>query len=253
MKPIKLIDGILTLRRALECDLSINALSNFYYKTLAETDNDTVIFCFEGYKSKQPRMDLYPIYKANRVPAAESIWKFIELFKKLLRFTPAIQVSVPYREADDVIAWFCQKFHTETALYIETNDYDLKQLELYGNVSSAIPDKAHLPPQYVRMYKTLVGDSSDNIKGVKGFGEVAFSAIDKDAVNDWLHAGARLPIPFTIPVKSQKWILENTAELKVMWEITGFLPIREDDINKNMIIGKHMPSEAEKILREVML
>ncbi len=253
MKPIKLIDGILILRRTLECDMSVNALTNYYYRILADSDNETHIFCFEGLSSKQPRTELYPLYKANRVPAAENIWSFINLFKKLLRFTPAIQCSVPYREADDVIAWFCKSFSDKTSLFIDTNDYDLKQLELYPNVTSAIPTKDHMQPKLVRLYKTLVGDPSDNIKGVKGLGAKSFSGLDHQDLTDWFEEGCRLPIPSCFSPKAFEWVSANLEELKAMWTITGFFEITDQQINENLIVGKNCPEEVDKILKEFML
>jgi len=130
----------------------------------------------------------YKEYKAQRPPAAsELIEQIIEAHNLFAAFTIKT-FEKPGYEADDLIATFAEKFKKEkdVQVVILTGDRDTLQLveddhvvvqtfnkgvsdtTIYGE--KAVIEKYGLAPNQLIDYKALVGDSSDNIKGVPGVG-----------------------------------------------------------------------------------
>ena len=134
------------------------------------------------------RDKIYAEYKAQRPPAAdELITQIIEAHKLFDAF--AIKTfEMPGYEADDLIATFAEQFRKEKDMrsVILTGDRDTLQLveddhvvvrtfnkgvsdtTIYGEAE--VKEKYGLAPSQMIDYKSLVGDNSDNIKGVPGVG-----------------------------------------------------------------------------------
>ena len=136
------------------------------------------------------RRMVYPGYKSNRQPQppAEKIQTdaLLEGVNRVLAYLGATIVKVDGREADDVIAAFCHAMPEQHKL-VYTVDQDLLQLAddttsviLFDEPREYMRDTADLStgkqeiriePEFVALYKSLVGDSSDCYGGVKGFGK----------------------------------------------------------------------------------
>jgi DNA polymerase-1 len=130
----------------------------------------------------------YAAYKAQRPPAPdELISQLIEAHHLFEAF--GIKVfEKPGFEADDLIATLAEKFKGEpdTQVVILTGDRDTLQLIEGDKVvvrtfnkgvsdttiydEKAVTEKYGFPPSLMVDYKALVGDPSDNIKGVSGVG-----------------------------------------------------------------------------------
>ena len=98
------------------------------------------------------------------------------------------QPAVQYLEADDQIAYSCRNFFKDDAKIIISTDRDFFQLvdertAIFRPVKTKENPKGELidldwmmqkedvfPPNYV-LLKAIVGDKSDNIRGVRGVGE----------------------------------------------------------------------------------
>ena len=129
-------------------------------------------------------------YKATRVKADQELYDQIPLIYEVVRaFNIPIFTKEGF-EADDVIGTLVKKTLDEKKLGIETaivtGDRDLLQLvdedtfvyllkkgvtefDLYD--PAKVVEYYGFGPEYVVDYKSLRGDSSDNIPGVKGIGE----------------------------------------------------------------------------------
>lgn len=92
------------------------------------------------------------------------------------------QIEVKEIEADDLISQYCITHHNDEDIFIYTNDRDIGQLldlnvtVLFGNIDTPVTrDNFSMFFNYhysnVLTLKILTGDSSDNIKGIKGLGE----------------------------------------------------------------------------------
>lgn len=152
---------------------------------LTEPTHVAIIFDGEGHN---PRCDVLEEYKANRPD-------YSELGEEE---NPFIQLSLVYRaieamgihfsevhgcECDDVIASYAKRFGKELQVVISSFDSDYFQLITdnvrvirYRGASSTICDRNYvrerygITPEYYADWKSLVGDTADNIKGIPGVG-----------------------------------------------------------------------------------
>jgi len=128
------------------------------------------------------RRELYPEYKAHREAQPEDLSAQIPLMRELCE---AYGVSVVEREgfeADDVIATLVAAAPPDLAVRIVSTDKDLMQLvnervELLDTMKdrrygpAEVTERFGVPPERVLDWRSLVGDPSDNIPGVRGIGE----------------------------------------------------------------------------------
>jgi DNA polymerase-1 len=130
----------------------------------------------------------YAAYKAQRPPAADELISQIIEAHHLFEAFGIKTFEKPGYEADDLIATLAERFKKEKDLQIVilTGDRDTLQLvegeklvvtTFNKGVSDtttynekAVIEKYGLKPNQIIDYKALVGDPSDNIKGVPGVG-----------------------------------------------------------------------------------
>lgn len=157
----------------------------------------------EGMNSKEHRKFLaagqfeYKGTRSTRPP--EAYEEFNKLNDMLCDALCGVGASVATQngiEADDVIAYLAKNLQGER--YILTSDGDLYALvgdgvHLVRNSEIDVSPFGPIQPRHTALYKSLVGDSSDNIPGVKGFGPktfldlfVGFSDADMDVLDECL-------------------------------------------------------------------
>lgn len=129
------------------------------------------------------RRELFPEYKINRQKMPEDLAKQISLIEEMLSLMNFPTIEKEGYEADDLISSLAKKWKTEfTEVYIASTDKDLMQLVcsnvfcidtmkdvIYG--SKEVVEKLGVNPDQIVDFLALLGDSSDNIPGVKGIGE----------------------------------------------------------------------------------
>ena len=130
-------------------------------------------------KGKTFRNDLYADYKANRPPMPDELRDQIEPLLEIIRAQGYPLMIEPDVEADDVIGTLASRY--EGKVIISTGDKDMAQLvtddvhlintmsKSYHDIQGVI-DKYGVPPERIRDYLTLMGDTSDNIPGVPKVG-----------------------------------------------------------------------------------
>ncbi len=138
------------------------------------------------------RMELLPTYKATRPPMPDTLRAQLPSIREWLAAAGWPVVEDDGREADDLIAAIAQERGTrETAIL--SHDKDLAQLAtadgavyLLKNCTQgglevmgygAVVDKFGVPPNRLRDYLAMLGDSSDNIPGVPGVGAKTAAAL----------------------------------------------------------------------------
>lgn len=141
------------------------------------------ILVFEGMNSKAPRLAIDPTYKANR---SKDHFKYYENFAEIrarlsevFRSVGSIAVTHDEVEGDDMLGWLAENI--EEDLVVVSGDNDLQVLhginshgaKIVPIIGGAMPKNPYgdFPAKYITLYKALVGDSSDGIKGVPGFGK----------------------------------------------------------------------------------
>tara|TARA_Y100001937_G_C7103990_1_gene323954 strand:- start:262 stop:1305 length:1044 start_codon:yes stop_codon:yes gene_type:complete len=159
-------------------------------KCLNEHRYDRVLVFWDGKFSGRLRYDIYKDYKSNRdkdfyneTPPSEP-----ELYiqkERVFQYCEELfirQYQDTIIEADDGIAYYCQKIKENEKIVIVTNDRDMLQLldERVGiyviNLRKIITinnfsDYFNHHYSNVKLIKILSGDNSDNIKGIKGVSE----------------------------------------------------------------------------------
>ncbi|HVN26530.1 MAG TPA: 5'-3' exonuclease H3TH domain-containing protein [Candidatus Paceibacterota bacterium] len=166
---------------------AIYGIASILIKLWREERPDYVAALFDRpeptFRDKQ-----YAAYKAQRPPAADELVKQIIETHNLFEAFGVKTFEVPGYEADDLIATFAEAFKTEPDLQVVilTGDRDTLQLVEGDRVvvktfnkgvsdttiydEQAVIAKYGLAPSRLIDYKALVGDTSDNIKGVPGIG-----------------------------------------------------------------------------------
>jgi DNA polymerase-1 len=148
---------------------------------LLKDDGDCVIVVFDP-PTRTFRHDAYEEYKAGRAPTPDDFHPQLEKIKELVDLMGLKRLEVPSYEADDVIGTLAQKGEQEGyPVRILTGDRDSFQL-VSEAVQVMLPDGRLMNPQAVQEkygvkveqwvdYRSLVGDSSDNLPGARGIGE----------------------------------------------------------------------------------
>jgi len=125
------------------------------------------------------RNELYPAYKANRAaPDDNLIYQFAQCAQLCALLGVACYDSTRF-EADDILATLASRSRKQCVIY--SKDKDLRQLVtvncmLADLLSSDCVDEAgfwqryNFQPLLFPDYQALVGDNSDNVPGVPGFG-----------------------------------------------------------------------------------
>lgn len=135
------------------------------------------------------RHEFYAEYKGTRKPMDEELRSQIPLLKELLALMRIRTVSLTGYEADDVIGSLAKSVaDSKNQVVIVSGDRDLLQL-INEDVSMRLPrtvkgksivsifhekeviEEFNVPPKGIIELKALMGDTSDNIPGVKGIGE----------------------------------------------------------------------------------
>lgn len=223
---------------------------------------DVIVWCWDGYGSKDRRRQIYPGYKVGRQSPGDQFYKTMDLFKQVLRFTRCMSLEIASWEADDVIVQL-QRMYAPSVDRIDIHSTDGDFLAVCDGQHTRIVGRdnntyANTDFTEVRLYKTLVGDNSDKISGIAQFGDKAWERCDRERwlsfftdgyQPDWdCEAGS-----LALGKRSIAWVKENEAMLKAMWEITGFYDVPEADIQKNLVVGQKDDRVINEILKDFML
>ncbi len=156
---------------------------NMLFKIEEEHNPKYIIVAFDR---KEPtfRHKMYSEYKAGRHATPEELLVQIPLLKRVLDAMGVCHYEKAGFEADDIIGSLAKKYNYSTAIY--TGDKDSFQLvddttsvyftkrgttdiDVYNKEN--FKEKTEIEPMQIIDLKALMGDSSDNIKGVAGVGE----------------------------------------------------------------------------------
>lgn len=125
------------------------------------------------------RNELYPAYKANRAPPDDNIIYQFAQCEQLCELLGVASYGDTRFEADDILATLARRSRSQCVIY--SKDKDLRQLvtkkcRIADLLSDAGFDEAGFRSEYgfkpalFPDYQALVGDTSDNVPGVPGFG-----------------------------------------------------------------------------------
>ena len=199
MKKFVIIDGNAILHRAWHAipptlmtrdGTIVNAAYGFtsiLLKTIDDLKPDYLVVAWDT-AVKTFRHDKYEQYKGTRETKEQELYDQIPIIQSILDAFDIPNVMLDRYEADDVIGTLTEraKKKKDWQSVIVTGDMDSLQLvdnftqvyALKSGISStvlydaaAVENRYELRPDQLIDYKALMGDPSDNIKGVPGIGK----------------------------------------------------------------------------------
>lgn len=177
-----------------EDGLQVNAVYGFttMLLTALEEFEPDYVMCAMDTSEPTFRHEIYPDYKGTRPPTDQSLIDQMPMVEEVLNSFNIPVIKKPGYEADDILGTVASlveggKWQDENVdIYILSGDKDLLQLVgesvyvclpngSFKNVvvydSDKVKKKYGYLPEQVVDYKAIVGDSSDNIPGIKGIGD----------------------------------------------------------------------------------
>ncbi len=166
---------------------AVLGFANMLRKLVREERPDAIAVAMDP-RGGSFRRELYAEYKATRDAQPEDLTAQMRLARELIDAWRLPVLEVPGFEADDVIATLAHRLPAGWELVIVSTDKDLMQLVRDGVVlldtmkdqrigPDQVRERFGVPPASVLDVRALVGDTSDNIPGVKGIGEKGAAAL----------------------------------------------------------------------------
>ncbi len=191
MKHLVIIDGMSFFFRAYHAvrplnradGLPTNALYGFSQMLVKLLNDLKPDYCAVALESKGPtfRKEMFEAYKAHRSEPDEEMRQQFPYFEPMVEAFSIKGVGAEGYEADDVIATLVKKYKSDVKITILSSDKDLYQL-IDDQVTmldtmkdrqisfAEVEEKFGVGPDKVIEVQALIGDSADNIPGVKGIG-----------------------------------------------------------------------------------
>lgn len=214
---VLLIDSLNTFLRSFVTIHHLNPQGNHiggltgYLKSIGHAirliEPTRVILVFDGQGGSTNKRYLYPEYKANRKitkisnwdafdtqeDESESITNQIVRLISYLQCLPVDLLVIDKVEADDVIGYLAKQLPEKIVIYSSDKDYLQlvdKRVTVYSPIKKkfytpkAIMEEFGIPPHNFLTQKILLGDTSDNVPGVKGIGVKTMLKMYPDMATD---------------------------------------------------------------------
>ncbi len=232
-KTLYLIDGTAQIFRAFYAVQTLskkdgtptNAIFGFIKMLLKLIQNESPHYlgvCFDP-PGATFRHEMYAQYKAHRPAPPEELIQQIAPIKEFVRLMNIPVYEVSGYEADDALATLAKKAEQRgMKVVIVTSDKDLLQLvtenvftmsERMGHkkiyTPEAVQEKYGIMPSQIRDFLGMVGDSSDNIPGIKGIGPKTAGSL----LTEFGSLEAILEHPEAVKSKKQQERLRNDKEI----------------------------------------
>lgn len=164
--------------------LPVNAIYGYLsmiLKLIKDERPDYLAFCYDQ-KDPSFRKEIYSEYKSNRSEMPEDLVKQMPHIRKVSELLGIKSYEKVGFEADDLIGTLSEwALKNDLSVYIVSGDKDFAQIVkanvyLYDTMkdskidSQGVFEKWGVTPEQFIDYLAIVGDSSDNVPGVKGVG-----------------------------------------------------------------------------------
>jgi len=160
-------------------------------ESLQNKIGEKIVICFDTKYNKKKKEG--SAYKANRTVMKDEFYDRLKNLQKfLLNFWDL--AWQPGEEADDVMYSIASK--TDEEVYLYSNDNDLLQCvndrisvlkshdsSLYIWDAAKVEEKFGVPPELLVLFRSFVGDKTDNLEGVPRIQK----RILADAIQYWVH------------------------------------------------------------------
>jgi len=159
-------------------------------KIVKDFQPDHLVAVFDGPQNKQARVAMYEHYKSNRKGMPEDLGPQLELALRFCEYAGIPYLSEAGVEADDLIGAITKWAERgESDVFICSSDKDLAQLVsnrvsmIHTHKENLIIDRDQVEkiygvkPEQIVDYLAIMGDTSDNIPGIPGFGPKTASSL----------------------------------------------------------------------------
>jgi len=234
-------------------------------RIIGETGAKSVYMAWEGGGSSR-RRQLFPEYKLKRKPQKlnrfyeddipttdDNIQKQTFLLLQALKYFPVCQLYAENAEADDLIAYLCERHLKNENKIIVSSDKDFYQLlndntKIYNLYTKRTIDKSEVIKQFrisannFAVAKALCGDEGDNVPGLERMGfktlikHFPLLGLEQDVSLDDIFNYCRTHIAEN---KNFKRVLDFENDARRNWQLVF--------LNGNMIA----PNQAERIDRVI--
>jgi DNA polymerase-1 len=240
---------------------AIYGFAQMLLKVIRERKPDYICVVFDA-PGPNFRHEMYEAYKATRQKMPEDLIVQVPYIKNLVRFHGIPQMEMLGYEADDLIATLAHWGRDQgLEVVIVSGDKDLHQLIESPFIrqwdtqkdrvftEDEVKEKFGVEPRRMGDYLALVGDSSDNVPGVKGVGDkTAQKLLQQWETLDGLYAHLEEVSPPSVRKKLQ----ENRELAYLSRQLVSFkedVPLsREID---SFVAGEPMKSELFKLYEEL--
>lgn len=279
MSEVYLLDGSCFVYRAYHAikglstskGIPTNAIYGFtrmLLKLIKERKSQYMLIAFDSPHPTKRHM-VYEEYKITRPETPRDLPVQLDYIKEIIDALRIKRTEIPGYEADDIIATLALSLQVSNC-YIVTLDKDMLQLvsdriKIYDPFNDLIIDrdfvlkKYGIPPEKLIDFMALVGDSIDNIPGVKGVGEKSASELLKryGSIEEILKN-----LQIIKPPRLAKLIRENIDSLRLSKEMVTLktdapikfdideLKINSPDNNKLAEIFREL--EFTSLLKEIL-
>lgn len=200
---------------------STNALYGFIrsiFKLINDFSPDYFIAVFDGPENKKSRTEIYSEYKSHRVGMPEDLFPQLERALEFCEIAGIPHLSIPGVEADDTmgsIARWAEKKKIQT--FLCSSDKDLCQLVsdqifvINPHKNNLLIDRAKVKelfgvfPEQIVDLLAMMGDASDNIPGLEGFGAKTAVAL----LNEWGTLEEILAHPQRVSGKKRETLIQD--------------------------------------------
>jgi DNA polymerase-1 len=167
---------------------AVLGFANIIFKVFETLKPEYIIITWDK-SSRSFRKEWYPEYKATRTKAPDDLYAQIPVTRELVEALNLPWIELENYEADDIIGTLALQAEERGDLDIVIATGDKDQLQLIDKSTvvdmfnprgleptrydlAKMQEKYQLTPLQFIDYKALVGDTSDNIPGVAGIGDV---------------------------------------------------------------------------------
>ncbi|VEJ09597.1 DNA polymerase I [Actinobacillus delphinicola] len=211
-------------------------------KSLISQVNPTHIAVVFDAKGKTFRDELFEEYKSNRPPMPDDLRCQIAPLHNMIKALGIPLLVIDGVEADDVIGTLATEASKKgQKVLISTGDKDMAQLVddnimLINTMNNTLLDekgveaKYGIPPALIIDFLALMGDSSDNIPGVKGVGEKTALAL-LQGIGSLKEIYANLDKVATLTIRGAKTLGAKLEAEKANAELSYLLATIKTDVD----------------------
>lgn len=229
-----LVDANNWYRILIESNSKIGILRHLLFET---TGLGKAFVVWDGFNSNAYRRQFWPGYKVGRNKPDTSVFDAFKVLQQLLKHAGVPQIKVDGYEADDVIAGLIARDEDKIVTKIMSTDLDLAGLGVPTLSKKTVPER-------LALYKTLVGDPSDKLPGIRGFGPAKWEALDSDT-KDVLEAyfkGESTIFPENFE--------EHRELLEKFWKVVQFRDVPDHLLAQGLIACEKDEFAVRRILDE---